>query len=104
MFYKDPAPASSDPNAPAPAPSDSIHLGPITISVEQIKIGFTSSLVVIPVNLIIATLFQKAKPREDKKKEKSDKYSADGDDDEESSIGSTRNLVGQAFSSLISPL
>ncbi|XP_065066412.1 uncharacterized protein LOC135692255 [Rhopilema esculentum] len=101
MFYKDPAPASSDPNAPAPEPSDSIHLGPITISVEQIKIGFTSSLVVVPVNLIIATLFQKAKPREEKKKEKSDKYSADADDDEESSIGSTRNLVSTSKIDLI---
>ena len=94
MFYKDPAPASNDPNAPKAQPSDSIHLGPITISIEQIKIGFTSSLVVVPVNLIIATLFQKAKPKEDKKDKKGgDKYKADGEEDEESAIGSSRQEV-----------
>lgn len=95
MFYKDPAPATAtdDPNAPKAEASDSIHLGPITISVEQIKIGFTSSLVVVPVNLIIATLFQKAKPKEDKKKKEGDKYKADGEEDEESAIGSSRQEV-----------
>lgn len=93
MFYKDPAPATAtdDPNAPKPEPSDSIHLGPITISVEQIKIGFTSSLVVVPVNLIIATLFQKAKPKEDKKKADGEKYKAEGEEDEESAIGANPN-------------
>ena len=88
MFYKDPAPASNDPNAPKAPPSDSLHLGPITISLDQIRIGITSSLVVVPVNLIIATLFQKAKPREEKKPKKN-KYEAD-DEDENEDVGTSR--------------
>ena len=96
MFYKDPAPAtaSADGSTTTTAQaSDSIHLGPVSISVEQIRIGFTSSLVVVPVNLIIATLFQKAKPKEEKKKKDGDKYKTEDEDDEEAAIGSSRNEV-----------
>eukprot|EP00794_Sanderia_malayensis_P008930 gene8930-9882_t len=80
MFYKDPAGGA---DAKKTAAADSIHLGPITISVDQIRIGFTSSLVVMPVNIIIATLFQKAKPREEKPKKKKNKYEVDGDEDDD---------------------
>jgi len=94
MFYKDPAPATTSADGSTSSTtsqaSDSLHLGPITISIEQIRIGFTSSLVVIPVNLIIATLFQKAKPKEDKKKKEGEKYKTEDEEDEEAAIGSSR--------------
>ena len=97
MFYRDPAPATTTADGSTSSTtsqaSDSLHLGPITISIEQIRIGFTSSLVVIPVNLIIATLFQKAKPKEDKKKKEGEKYQTEDEEDEEAAIGSSRNDV-----------
>ncbi len=91
MFYKDPAGGAEGTKT---APADSIHLGPITISVDQIRIGITSSLVVVPINIIIATLFQKAKPREEKPKKKN-KYEADDEDEDDSndneSVGGTKS-------------
>ena len=106
MFYRDPAPATATTDGDASSStttsqaSDSIHLGPVSISVDQIRIGFTSSLVVVPVNLIIATLFQKAKPKEDKKKKDGDKYKAEGEEDEEAAIGSSRNEVSLLWQNL----
>ena len=47
-------------------PTPSVHLGPITISIDQIKIGITSSLIVVPANLLIILLFKKAGPKIEK--------------------------------------
>lgn len=43
--------------------ADSIQIGPIKISLKQIIIGIESGLVVAPANLLIMTLFRKARPR-----------------------------------------
>lgn len=45
----------------------SVHLGPFSFSVKQLSIGVTSSLVVLPVNVLIVTFFRKARPAEGKK-------------------------------------
>ena len=44
-------------------PPDTITVGPVTISVDQLKVAFTSSMIVIPPNLLIVTLFKKAGPK-----------------------------------------
>ncbi|XP_063962086.1 polycystin-1-like [Lytechinus pictus] len=46
------------------AQAQAIKIGPITITPSQIGIGISSSLVVMPVNLIIAQIFRKARPLE----------------------------------------
>lgn len=63
MFYK----AGPDDNSTA---SQSIHIGPFIFSVKQIMIGVQSSFVVLPVNMIIVSIFRKLKPREDDSKSK----------------------------------
>ena len=45
----------------------SIHLGPFSFSIKQLSIGLTSSMVVLPVNILIVTIFRKARPPEPKK-------------------------------------
>ncbi|XP_036357895.1 polycystin-1-like isoform X2 [Octopus sinensis] len=40
--------------------------GPFSMSIETISMGFVSNLIVLPVNLIIVTLFRKSKPRKEK--------------------------------------
>lgn len=47
----------------------SIHVGPFSFSIKQISIGITSSLVVLPVNVIVVTIFRKIKPPDPKAKE-----------------------------------
>ena len=71
MFYRGPEDAGP--------PENALHLGPITISLDQIRISVTSTLVVVPVNIIIVNLFQKARPKEDKKQ----KYEKTEEDDDE---------------------
>lgn len=61
MFYQ----AGADDNSTA---SQSIHIGPFIFSVKQIMIGVQSSFVVLPVNMIIVSIFRKLKPREDDSK------------------------------------
>lgn len=63
MFYQ----AGADDNSTA---SQSIHIGPFIFSVKQIMIGVQSSFVVLPVNMIIVSIFRKLKPREDDSKSK----------------------------------
>ena len=43
---------------------DTLKLGPVRLSVTQIIIGIESSFVVMPINLIIVTIFRKVKPKE----------------------------------------
>lgn len=52
------------------AASQSIHIGPFIFSVRQVMIGVQSSFVVLPVNLIIVTIFRKLKPKEENSKSK----------------------------------
>ncbi|GAB1597495.1 polycystic kidney disease protein 1-like 2 [Argonauta hians] len=40
--------------------------GPFSLSIETISMGFVSNLIVLPVNLIVVTLFRKSKPRKEK--------------------------------------
>ena len=52
------------------AASQSIYIGPFIFSVRQVMIGVQSSFVVLPVNLIIVTIFRKLKPKEENSKSK----------------------------------
>lgn len=63
MFYQ----VGADDNSTA---SQSIHIGPIILSVKQIMIGVQSSIVVLPVNMIIVSIFRKLKPKDDNSKSK----------------------------------
>ena len=74
MFYQ----VGADDNSTA---SQSIHIGPFIFSVKQIMIGVQSSFVVLPVNMIIVTIFRKLKPKEDKSK--SQKYEEAEDEEEQ---------------------
>ena len=74
MFYQ----VGADDNSTA---SQSIHIGPFIFSVKQIMIGVQSSFVVLPVNMIIVTIFRKLKPKEDKSK--SQKYEEVEDEEEQ---------------------
>lgn len=71
MFYQ----VGADDNSTA---SQSIHIGPFIFSVKQIMIGVQSSFVVLPVNMIIVTIFRKLKPKEDNSKSK--KYEEVGEE------------------------
>ena len=44
----------------------SVHLGPFSFSIKQLSIGITSSLVVLPANVLIVMFFRKARPKEAK--------------------------------------
>lgn len=57
MFYQVGAESSS---------GTSVHVGPFSFSIKQLSIGITSSLVVLPVNILIVTFFRKARPKEAK--------------------------------------
>ena len=63
MFYQ----VGADDNSTA---SQSIHIGPFIFSIKQIMIGVQSSFVVLPVNMIIVSIFRKLKPKEDNSKSK----------------------------------
>lgn len=43
-----------------------VHLGPFVFTPQQAYISLISSIIVIPVNIIIITLFRKAKPKTEK--------------------------------------
>ena len=43
-----------------------LRAGPISFSVKQLSIAITSSLVVLPANILIVTLFRKAGPKQPK--------------------------------------
>ena len=73
-----------------PPGGPSIEIGPIKLSIAQIKIGFTSSLVVIPVNLLIVTLFKKAGPKMPKKDKNAEKYEVDAEEEDTKSETSSR--------------
>ena len=67
MFYQ----VGADDNSTA---SQSIHIGPFIFSVKQIVIGVQSSFLVLPVNMIIVSIFRKLKPKKDKVNSQSKKY------------------------------
>ena len=58
MFYQTGADDTSNAD-------QSIHVGPFILSARQIIIGVQSSFVVLPVNMIIVSIFRKLKPKED---------------------------------------
>ena len=58
MFYKVDDKSSS---------GTSVHIGPISFSVKQLSIAIQSSMVVLPANILIVTMFRKARPAEPKK-------------------------------------
>ena len=66
----------------------SVHVGPFTFSMKQLSIGITSSLVVLPANVLIVMFFRKARPSDrkvvlDKAQDphgQSTKYEVSGDD------------------------
>ena len=45
-------------------PGDAVQIGPLKISLTQIKIGMQSSIVAIPVNVLVVSIFRGLKPRE----------------------------------------
>lgn len=63
MFYQ----AGADDTSTS---DQSIHIGPFIFSVRQIMIGVQSSFLVLPVNMIIVSIFRKLKPKEDNLKSK----------------------------------
>lgn len=63
MFYQ----AGADDTSTS---DQSIHIGPFIFNVRQIMIGVQSSFVVLPVNMIIVSIFRKLKPKEDNLKSK----------------------------------
>lgn len=79
MFYQ----VGADDNSTA---SQSIHIGPFIFSVKQIMIGVQSSFVVLPMNIIIVSIFRKLKPKEDNSKSK--KYEEIEDEQEPHAISS----------------
>ena len=48
--------------------SNTVHIGPFSLSMKQVIIGIQSSLVVFPVNLLLVTIFRKLKAKEPKSK------------------------------------
>ena len=56
MFYRDGEQGETDSGV-------EVKIGPIRLSVKQIGIGVMSSLVVLPVNLLIVNIFRKARPK-----------------------------------------
>ena len=55
MFYRDGEGGESD--------GVEVKIGPIRLSVRQIGIGVLSSLVVVPVNVLVVNIFRKARPK-----------------------------------------
>ena len=44
------------------SPVDTFQVGPITISLNQIKIGIQSGLIALPVNVLVVSIFKSVKP------------------------------------------
>lgn len=45
-------------------PGDATQIGPLKVSLTQIKIGIQSSIVAIPVNVLVVSIFRNVKPRD----------------------------------------
>ncbi|XP_068684513.1 polycystin-1-like protein 2 [Montipora foliosa] len=45
-------------------PGDAMQIGPLKVSLTQIKIGIQSSIVAIPVNVLVVSIFRNVKPSE----------------------------------------
>ena len=56
---------------------DAVKIGPLWINWRQVKIGFTSALIVVPANLLIIILFKKAGPKVNKNAEKYSEQKSD---------------------------
>lgn len=96
MFYKDGGDGETDAGI-------EVKIGPIRLSTKQIGIGIMSSLVVLPVNLLIINIFRKARAKDVPKsdmplcealsegREKDfNYYECDGDSDEEDDIANEK--------------
>ena len=70
---------------------DTFKLGPLRFSVRQIIIGIESALVVVPINLLIVTIFRKVKSSPSKKTSYS-KYSITNHSESERKESSTQNF------------
>lgn len=46
------------------APGDAVQVGPLKVSMIQIKIGIQSSIVAIPVNVLVVTIFRQLKAKD----------------------------------------
>ena len=57
-----------------PAKNNSVHIGPFSLSMTQVIIGIQSSLIVLPVNLLLVTIFRKLKAKEPKSKKYEKEY------------------------------
>ena len=45
-------------------PGDTVQVGPLKVSLTQIKIGIQSSIIAIPVNVLVVTIFRQLKARD----------------------------------------
>jgi hypothetical protein len=55
-------------------PNAEVKIGPIRLSTQQISIAITSSLVVLPINLLIMNLFRKARVKNSQSESKTNKF------------------------------
>ena len=46
------------------APGDAVQVGPLKVSMTQVKIGIQSSIVAIPVNVLVVTIFRQLKAKD----------------------------------------
>ena len=51
-------------------PKDKFQVGPLSMSLSQVKIGIQSALIALPVNILIVTIFRNVKPRRSMNKSK----------------------------------
>ncbi|KAK7505245.1 hypothetical protein BaRGS_00003407 [Batillaria attramentaria] len=82
MFYR-----TDDDASETTSQTSVLRLGPFTLSPQQLFIGVVSNLIVFPVNLIIITLFRKARPRT-KRPADVDKSASQADDNPEVVVSS----------------
>lgn len=46
------------------------RIGPLKISIDQVRIGFSTAVIIIPIHLLIVLLFKTASPKPDKNAQK----------------------------------
>ena len=64
-------------------PADTVKIGPVRLSPRQLIISIQSTIIVMPINVLIVSIFRKLKPKEDrsKKYEKADEPDEKSEDD-----------------------
>lgn len=53
-----------------PPPAEVYRIGPLKISIDQVRIGFSTAVIIIPIHLLIVLLFKTASPKPDKNAQK----------------------------------